>query len=93
MVPVSPASAYASHRYDGHQPLAVHAARRARARQTDGMIGDVVLSVDDATGLSVGDEVGVGMVITEARRDTRWTAMDAGDSQCSADHLQAHRRD
>ena len=35
----------------------------------DGVTGDVVLSVDDATGLSVGDEVGVGMVITEAFRE------------------------
>ena len=35
----------------------------------DVMTGDVVLSVDDATGLSVGDEVGVGMVITEAFRE------------------------
>ena len=46
---------------------------------TDAALGDSVLSVEDASGLSVGDEVGVGMVITDAFRaehemddDDRW---------------------
>lgn len=45
----------------------------------DGAVGETVLAVEDAAGLSVGEEVGIGMVITEAFRaehemddDGRW---------------------